>query len=125
MLQLLDKDIILAEPPQLPPILRDSDKRPERDYVIAPDIMCCEIVTKTQHDNCYTLHYVWMSRIWGAFEKIEIAHVNSRTYRQWLDTYDMPNGIPPHIQFGGAVVAGARDPTFHARWVAYVRKTFC
>jgi len=116
----------IDRPPILPPINR-GEPRPRREVWIVPDIHHFGTYTKTQHDNCWTVHHVWMSRIWGFLERIEIAHVNSRTYRQWLElhpeSFDM--GVPPHIQFGGAVVAGKGDPEFKARWAAYARRTFC
>lgn len=116
---------LLERPPTVLPPRGEGDRRPRREWIIMPDIRHCEIRTKTQHNNCWTIHYVWMNKFHGMFEDLQIAHVNSRRYRQWLDTYDMPDGIPPHIQFGGAVVSGTGDPKFHSRWVEYVQRTFC
>lgn len=113
---------LLERPPVITP---PREGRRRREWIIMPDITWCEVRTKTQYENCWTIHYVWMIRFHGFFEDVEGAHVNSRRYRQWLDTHDMPDGVPPHIQFGGAVVAGERDPTFRARWVEYARRTFC
>lgn len=119
----LDRSPVSA-PPVVPPS-SNGDPRPRRGVFIMPDIIRCEIRNKTQHENCWTIHYVWMMRVHGEFERVEIAHVNSRVYRQWLDSYPMPDGIPPHIQFGGAVVSGAPDPTFKDRWASYARRVFC
>ena len=60
-------------------------------------------------------------------ERWEVAHVNSRRYRAWLESYDLNarGGVPPHIEFGGAVVSGAADPTFKDRWTVYALETFC
>lgn len=113
----------LSGPPELPPYLRGPERRRPNIFIV-PDIRMCETRTRTQHDNCWTVHYVWMNRVWGFYEKFEVAHVNSRRYRQWLETYEMKDGIPPHIQFGGAVVAGEGDPEFYNRWAAYARETF-
>lgn len=123
MLQTIDR-APTADPPELPPFLRGPG-RPRREFIIMPDILHCEVRTKTQHENCWTIHYVWMMRCEGFLENVEVAHVNSRLYRQWLETHPMENGIPPHIQFGGAVVSGEGDPEFHARWVRYAQATFC
>lgn len=116
--------LLLEKPPTLPPIFDPGPRRDRDRPIIMPDIMRCELRSKTQHDNCWTIHYVWMDRVWGFFDRVEVAHVNSRAYRAWLDTYPMPDGIPPHISFGGAVVAGERDPEFYNRWKAYARRTF-
>lgn len=129
MIITLDRDEtkLISDPPQLPPFLTNRGRRERDDYVIMPDITMSECRTRTQHDNCYTLHYVWMNRVWGFFDRVERTHVNTRTYRQWLDIYPrdrMLYGISPHIQFGGAVISGPADSTFHARWVEYVRRTF-
>lgn len=128
MLILAEKDDIEErlrnDPPALPPFL-EGKREPRREYVIMPDIRNVEIQSKTQHENCWTIHYVWMMRMYGAFERIEVAHVNSRRYRQWLETYPMPDGIPPHIAFGGAIVPGEGDPEFYNKWKEYARRTFC
>ena len=125
---MLDADLIERilddEPPALPPILGGGDRRPRREVRIMPDFTMAECRTKTRHDNCWTLHYVWMVRFEGFFEKLQVAHVNSRVYRRWLETYPMPDGIPPHIAFGGAVEAGKPDPDFYNKWKAYARRTF-
>jgi hypothetical protein len=118
-----DPSRVITAPPILPPYLRGPERRREGVFIV-PDIRLVETQTRTRHDNTWTIHYVWMNRVWGFFDKLEIAHVNSRLYRQWLETYEMKNGIPPHIQFGGAVVAGSGDPDFHTRWVAYAQEAF-
>jgi hypothetical protein len=126
MLMTLERDDerLISDPPALPPFLRDGPERKPRCFIM-PDISRAEIRTKTVHDNCYTIHYSWMMRIWGAYESVEVTHVNTRLYRQWLETYRTEHGIPPHIQFGGAVEANPKgDPTFHQRWVEYARSTF-
>lgn len=115
---------LVNDPPELPPYLQK--KGPERGgYIILPDLCRADVFNKTQHDNCWTIHYVWMMRVWGHFEKIERTHVNSRVYKRWLETYTPDHNIPPHIQFGGAIVAGEPDPEFYNRWVAYAQETFC
>lgn len=96
---------------------------PPKRFVIMPDILRCEVLSKTCHDNCWTIHYVWMSR-WDTLEdRWQTAHVNSKAYREWLKDYDCTHGIPPHIAFGGAVESLPEgDPDFHARWVRHVKE---
>ena len=96
----------------------DVDWEP-RTVSIFPDISNAERCTKTIEENTYTIFYEVMSRwvINGNAITIERAHVDTDTYRSWLDWEGMPdNGIPPHISFGGAVVSGEGDPTFYSRW---------
>lgn len=114
-----------------PPVPREpltTDWKSAR-YIIMPDYFRGER-SKTQHDNTWTIHHQWMMRatpdnpFWGP-----MAHVNSRTYREWLEEggyWQSENepGIPPHISFGGAVVAGRGDPDFKRRWVEYAAREF-
>lgn len=99
-------------------------------YMIMPDILRVEAQSKTQHDNCWTIHYQWMCRGTeqsGWLLPEAIAHVDSRMYHQWLregDYFTTDARIPPHIQFGGAVVSGERDPTFHQRWADFAADKF-
>lgn len=111
--------------PPLPPYLQPRKRRGR--YAIVPDIARGEVRTKTRENNCWTIHYVWMVRIELSSGTVEgPVHVNTRAYRNWLETYEPPHGIPPHICFGGAVESvGEADPTFHDRWVAYAKETFC
>ena len=98
-------------------------------YIISPDVMNLQSQTVTHHQNWRTIHHNWMMRMEREFGlgRIEIAHVNSRRYREWLaegDYFLEDEGIPPHIQFGGAIKAGSGDPTFRERWKAYARQEF-
>lgn len=122
-----DKQMVLLieRPPTLPPTFDPGPRRDRDEPVIMPDIRYMGSRQKTQHENCWTIHHFHMNRVWGFYDRFEYATVDSRRYRQWLETYPMPDGIPPHIQFGGAVVAGERDPEFLNRWKVYARKTFC
>lgn len=99
-------------------------------WIIMPDYFRGRS-TKTQHDNCWTIHHHFMIRTTpdNPFGYEGYAHSDSRTYRDWLAEggyweSDREQGIPPHIQFGGAVRAGSGDPTFHQRWVEYARREF-
>lgn len=112
----------------LPPFLKGPERRKPRFYIL-PDITRVETRSLTQADNCWTIHYVWMTRVNTDTGEWEAAHVNTRRYKQWLDTYECPTGekiIPPHIAFGGAVepIPGG-DPEFYNKWLKYARKTFC
>ncbi len=104
---------------------RTGAAAPAPRILIMPDITAHEHgVTKTAQHNCWTIHHSWMMRWNLDTGQAQRAHVNSRAYRRWLIEHPPENGIPPHIQFGGAVVAGKGDPTFHARWERYARETF-
>ena len=117
--------------PILPPYLRK--KGPERRRVIIlPDIIRIEQATDVfdHQNNWKTTVYQWMDRIIGdsVFDPTatwQCAHITTRTYRQWLETYDTENGLPPHISFGGCIVAGEADLTFYPRWLEYAKATFC
>lgn len=113
-----------AKPPGLPPYLRGHGWR-RSGVVIMPDICHAEVSTRTQHANTWTIHYVWMVRLDLDTGHIQRAHVNCRAYRQWLETYLLKDGVPPHIAFGGAVVSSKGDPEFHSRWVEYAKEMFC
>jgi len=76
-------------------------------------------------NNWWTICHVHMVRFRGFFEDMQFSTIYHRRYRNWLETYHMKDGIPPHIQFGGAIVAGEGDPTFHQRWVEFAREHFC
>lgn len=115
--------------PVVPRLPLTTDWKSAR-YLIMPDYFRDNGRSKTQHDNTWTIHHQWMMRatpdnpFWGP-----MAHVNSRTYREWLEEggyWQSPEepGIPPHISFGGAVVAGRGDPMFKPRWVEYASREF-
>lgn len=118
-------------PPILPPFLRGRRDEPERRIIILPDIIRIED-SESLYDhsnNWITTIYHWMNRVTGECmfspdARWECAHTSSRRYRQWLETYETKDNIPPHIQFGGAIKSGSGDPTFHSRWLAYARETF-
>jgi len=114
--------------------VRASTRVPPRPegfkWYLMPSLYFLEGPIRTQRDNCWTLHYSWMMRA-PADDPLcgQTVHVNTRTYREWLaeGDYFQPTdtaGIPPHISFGGAVVPGKGDPTFHQRWCDYARKEF-
>lgn len=119
-----------TEPPELPPFLRRRGE-PRREVIIIPDIWYAEQVMRIHdHENNWiTLIYGWMNRVSGGGilcpdSRWEGAHVSTRRYRNWLETYETKSGIPPHIGFGGAIEAGTGDPTFYSRWQDYARGTF-
>lgn len=89
---------------------------------ILPDIMRCGSVVRTARENTYTLYYWHMMRWDLRAQRMEFARSDSPAYRAWLasDPYYAAQDVPPHIQFGGAVVAGKGDPHFHSRWKAGV-----
>jgi TAT (twin-arginine translocation) pathway signal sequence len=91
---------------------------------IMPSLMYAEHMTETVRDNTRTIFYEIMER-WttrdGKLVSIETAKVGSQRYWQWLAEETEPRNHYPHIQFGGAVVAGKGDPEFHKRWLAYAR----
>lgn len=98
------------------PITREAVK-----YIIMPDIRYMETAERTARDNIWTIRYKYMNRwrcVDGRITEIEIAQVGSERYAQWLA--ESPACEPlPHIQFGGAVVAGEGDPAFYLRWRDY------
>jgi hypothetical protein len=124
MQDVLERDPVMASPPSLPPYLQRR-KGPERRWIVLPDISRCHVTTRTVHDGVYTIHYVWMAR-WDLDRgDYEIAHVNTRKYRQWLDTFETDDKVPPHIQFGGAVTADPENPQdIYTPWVEHARRTF-
>ena len=78
---------------------------------------------RTAVDNTLTYVYRIMTRVRIRTSEdgdevwtFQSARVGSDTYNSWLAETPPANGIPPHIQFGGAVVAGSRDPLFKAKW---------
>jgi hypothetical protein len=113
-------------PPELPPFLtkRRGGGRPRR--IIMPSMMHVEQVMRLpdREENWYTLIYRWMMRWDLEANEAELTVTSTRRYRQWLETYETDDGIPPHICFGGAIEAGAPDPTFHSRWKKYAQETF-
>jgi len=123
-------------PPELPPYLRKRRGGPERRVVILPDmrLIMHQSVVGSAVDDWQTVIYQWMVRITGA-ENIfspeatwEGAHISTRRYRRWLETYETPDGIPPHIQFAGRMPhtppPAPPDPTLFERWKAYAQETF-
>lgn len=127
----IERPPVTGAPPELPPFLRKRRGGPERRVIILPDIVRIEQQTKIydRENNWITIVYQWMDRVIGEslFDPAstwECTHTSTRRYRQWLETYEMKDGIAPHIQFGGAIEAGTGDPTFHPRWVKYAQETF-
>ena len=119
--------------PPLPPYLQPK-REPERRVIIVPDILWIErngsFSLKDHENNWETIIHSWMNRIVGESfldpdSKWEMAHSQSRQYRQWLETYPLKDGIPPHIGFGGAIksVKGG-DPTFYEKWKEWTRGYF-
>lgn len=126
----IDKPPVAGSPPILPPYLRPKE-HPERKTIIIPDL--CRLgsaqLLKDYKNNWQTEIHIWMIRVQGegmfdAGARWEMAHTQSRRYRQWLETYKTSNGVPPHINFGGAIEAGEGDPTFYPRWVEWATETF-
>lgn len=117
----------VSEPPSLPPFLQPKRRGGGR-WIIVPDICRGECADRIpdHKNNWYTIVYRWMVRIDRESGAIAgITHTSTRTYRQWLETYHTDTGIPPHIGFGGAIVAvPGGDRTFKPRWEDYARATF-
>ncbi len=89
---------------------------PASQRFIIPSMRGLENPTYLVEDNCKTIIYSLMQRLDFTNKIIEFAEVGTQRYRDWLK--DEPDEkIPPHIQFGGAVIPGEGDPTFHSRWV--------
>ena len=131
MVEVIERPPAVGAPPQLPPSLRRRRGGPERRTIILPNLFRAESATKIRdlENNWITIIYQWMDRVTGesVFDLAatwECAHISTRRYRQWLETYQHENGIPPHIGFGGAIMSGEGDPTFYPRWQAYARETF-
>lgn len=121
-----------TRPPDLPPFLRKRRGGPNRRVLILPDLLRIEQQTTIldREHNWQTTIYQWMVRVtgenfWDPEAKWELAHTSMRRYRNWLETYEMVDGIPPHIQFCGAIEAGERDETFYPRWREYAKELFC
>lgn len=131
MHDLLNKPPISA-PPDLPPFLTKKKGPERRRIIIIPDLRFMEGTYQKVYDhenNWITIIYAYMNRVIGEgiFDPSahwEFANVHTRRYRMWLETYEMKNGIPPHISFGGAIESGQGDPTFLSRWQDYARETF-
>lgn len=138
---IIDKPSLVTDPPDLPPYLKKRGKGdPGKRVIIIPDII--QLKRNNTHEikdgknNWITLIHHWMNRVTTVGEGSmldpatdqtwEGAHSSSRTYRQWLETYDLSEqeGIPPHIQFCGAIKAGAADPTFYPRWKEWAKEYF-
>lgn len=84
--------------------------------LIMPDIRLAHTARKFAEENCWTTVYTHMMRIDRDPKTISTARTDSDTYRRWLAEFPPANGIPPHIAFSGAVVAGSGDPAFKRRW---------
>jgi len=127
MMDVLDKPPGTAGPPTLPPFLRKRGGGGRPKWVILPDLMLAEQATTLldREHNWITLAYRWMIRLNTETWEGERAFVHTRVYRQWLETYEAKDGLPPHICFGGAIEARDADLTFYPRWVEYAKETFC
>lgn len=123
----IDKPPIDAgKPPELPPYLRHK-RRGNGPIRILPSLGHASLRSKTMDADrtWWTLHFIWMIRVNVETGFVEgPVHRDSRQYRNWMETYDPPEGVPPHVVFGGAVNPGPPDPTFHSRWVEYVKEHF-
>lgn len=133
----IDKPPLVTDPPILPPYLRKKGG-PGKRVVIVPDLIRVEQSHEIfDHENNWqTTIYHWMNRITvfgeGSFidpstkSTWEVAHSQSRCYRQWLENYDLTqyDGIVPHVQFGGAIKTGESDPEFYYRWCQWAKKFF-
>lgn len=93
-------------------------------HVIMPSLSCVEQCSEAIRENTRTIFWEVMER-WscrdGKLYSIETAKVVSPRYWQWLAEETEPRNHYPHIQFGGAVVAGKGDPEFYNRWLTYAR----
>lgn len=130
MVLIKDKNINVGTiPPNLPPYFKRRDE-PERRIRIVPSILRMEYSSRIRDykNNWTTIVYYWMDRIEGKSifnpTSWNTAHISTRLYKQWLETYSFKDGIPPHIQFGGAIESGKGDPTFYQRWKEYAKETF-
>ena len=94
---------------------------PARKIHIFPDVMYCERQTVFEEENTKTIIYTIMNRWDFDNQSLYIASVGTDRYEEWLKEMPPKNGIPPHIQFGGAIVSGESDPTFYHRWEARTR----
>lgn len=92
-----------------------------RKVIVYPSFMR-EESRRFAEENCWTYIHTMMERWDVSAGTIEFARVDSDRYREWMKEELPENGIPPHIVFGGAVVAGNGDPTFHPRWVERTRQ---
>jgi hypothetical protein len=75
----------------------------------------------------------WITTRWKAMERwesvgpgieelrISIARIDTDVYLSWVAEIGKRDGVWPHIEFGGAQIAGKGDRTFKARWVEYAR----
>ena len=124
MEDVIDKLPVGTAPPELPPYLRG--KRRRGNIIIMPDVYRSFMYTTTCHEDLYTLHFIWMARWNTDTNEYSVAHVNTRLYRQWLDTYDLTylDGVPPHMSFGGRVGDGECDKETIKNWAEFVKKTF-
>lgn len=128
----LDKRLDLSgEPPQLPPYLRKRGGGGGRRILIIPNLLCIQrqTVIPDPVNNWTTVIYQWMDRLMTSIDeptdtRIELANINTRVYRQWLETYTTSDGVPPHIHFGGAIKGGLGDKSVYPRWCEYARSTF-
>lgn len=66
-------------------------------------------------ENCYTAVDRYMTAITEDGRWFNLK-VDSDAYRAWVAENVAPGEIPPHINFGGAVVSGKGDNTFYLRW---------
>lgn len=130
MIDVIDKPPVSGGLPPLPPFLKPR-RKPERRVVILPAIsfITCQKLIKDFENNWQTVVYEYVDRITGEsiFDPnviVETAYSHSRQYRQWLETYELKEGIPPHVQFGGAIESGQPDPTFYPRWRDWASKYF-
>ncbi|AGR47902.2 hypothetical protein PHIM7_203 [Sinorhizobium phage phiM7] len=71
-------------------------------------------------ENTITTLYTRMSMWNFADQKFRILPIESVLYQDLIAIY--PRDNPPHIHFGGAVVAGKGDPTFYPRWEERTRR---
>jgi hypothetical protein len=102
--------------PTIPPWLRPKEP-PRGEWIILPDLRFAHVCHKmgSVENNWWTIFHVHRVRFRGAFEDFQCSTIYHRRYRNWLETYHRQDGIPPHIQFGGAIESGESDPTFYPR----------
>lgn len=111
-------------------VLAATAPEPAIKYLIIPDIMRIQRQTEVvdEVNNWRTIVYEVMDR-WtiedGKFKTLEVALVGSDRYADWLLESPPANGIPPHIGFGGCIVASkVGDPTFKSRWDDAARRDY-
>jgi len=127
MMDVLDKPPVTGgDLPPLPPYLQPKRRGGGGRRVILPCLMRAHLtlVVPDRRFNWVTIVYHYMTR-WDFDEGIvETAIVPTRRYRNWLQTYETDDGVPPHVAFGGKIEPSDPDPTMFERWQRYAKEQF-